>query len=87
MQLQKEIVQIRSETDAIQKPAAAAAAPQLTPEQQRANDRAACEAKIQALKDEKQKALTLDDQAERVLRVNALDDAIAREYERWAKLL
>jgi hypothetical protein len=59
----------------------------LTPEQQRANDKAACEARIQALKEEKQKALQIEDAAERVMRVNALDDAIQREYERWSKLL
>jgi hypothetical protein len=61
--------------------------PQLTPEQQRAKDKAACEARIATLKQEKQVALKIEDEAERVLRVNALDDAIQREYERWSRLL
>jgi hypothetical protein len=86
LQLQKEITQIKAETGAIQQ-SVKPQGQQLTAEQQRANDKAACEARIQALKDEKQKALNLDDAAERIMRVNALDDAIQREYERWSKLV
>jgi hypothetical protein len=59
----------------------------MTAEEQRAKDRSACEAKIQGLKQEKQKALKIDDEDERLLRVNAVDAALEREYERWAKLL
>jgi hypothetical protein len=59
----------------------------MTAEEQRAKDRSACEAKIQSLKQEKQKALKIDDEDERLLRVNAVDAALEREYERWAKLL
>jgi hypothetical protein len=61
--------------------------PQLTPEEQKAKDKAACEAKIATLKQEKQNALKITDEAERMLRINAIDDAIQREMERWAKLL
>ena len=59
----------------------------IPPEQQRANDRTMCEDRIQKLKIEKQKALTLDDEQERLLKVNAIDDALQREMDRWAKLL
>jgi hypothetical protein len=85
LQLKKEIAQIGQEIETIKSPAGTK--PQLTPEQQRANDKAACEGRIQALKEEKQKALNIDEAAERVMRVNALDDAIQREYERWSKLV
>ena len=61
--------------------------PDLSPEEKRAQDKKACEDRIAALKTEKQNALKIDDEAERVLRVNAIDDAIQREYERWAKLI
>jgi hypothetical protein len=83
--LHKDIAQLTSETDAIQNQAKPGSRPD--PQQQRANEKAACEAHIQSLKQEKQNALKIEDESERVLRVNALDDAIQREYERWAKLL
>jgi len=59
----------------------------LTPEEQRAKDRQACEARMADLKAQKQGALKLQDEDERMLRVNAIDAALEREYERWAKLL
>jgi hypothetical protein len=59
----------------------------LSPEQQRTKDKQACETRIAELKQAKQDALKLQDEAERILRVNALDDAIQREYERWSKLV
>lgn len=61
--------------------------PELTAEEKRARDKQACEEHIANYKAEKQKALKIDDADERVLRVNAIDDAIQREMERWAKLL
>ena len=85
LQLQHEIAGLGDQIEKIKTPAKAE--PKLSPEQQRANDKTACEARIQALKEEKQKALKIEDAAERVMRVNALDDAIQREYERWSKLV
>jgi len=84
--LKREIAQIEDDTEKIKNSAKAAERP-LTPEEQKARDRVACEDRIRALKAEKQKALEIEDETERVLRVNALDDALQREYERWAKLL
>jgi len=60
---------------------------QISPEQKRAKDREACEARLADLKTQKQKALLIQDEDERLLRVNAIDAALEREYERWAKLL
>jgi hypothetical protein len=85
LQLQHEIAGLGDQIEKIKAPAKAE--PKLSPEQQRANDKAACEGRIIALKEEKQKALNIDEAAERVMRVNALDDAIQREYERWSKLV
>jgi hypothetical protein len=85
MQLNKEIAQLTHDTDAIRGPARTSQQP--SPEQQRASEKASCEARIQTLKDEKQKALKITDEAERVLKTNALDDALQREYERWARLV
>lgn len=59
----------------------------LTPAQQRVQDREACEEKIKDLKEEKRKALKIGDEDERIRRVNAIDSAIDREYERWGRLL
>ena len=85
LQLQREIVDLGDQIEKIKIPAKSE--PKLSPEEQRAKDKAACEAKMASLKQEKQNALKLTDEAERVLRVNAIDDAIQREMERWAKLL
>ncbi len=85
MQLQKEIAQLKSDTAAIS--GAPKSSDPVTPEQRRARDKKDCDDRLANLKAEKQNALKIDDPAERVLRVNALDDAIQREYERWAKLL
>jgi len=83
--LQLEIAQTQAEMERIR----SSGSPQsrLTPEEQRFKDRAACEARLATLKEEKQKALKLQEEAERALRVNAIDDAIQREMDRWAKLL
>lgn len=83
--MELEIAQIQREIENLKSPSKPEA--QLTPEQQRAKDKAACEAKIASLKQEKQSALKISDEAERVLRVNAIDDALQREMERWARLL
>jgi hypothetical protein len=85
MQLQKEITQLRNDTDALERPARPER--EMSPEQKRAREKQACEDRIANLKEEKQKALKAEDQDERVLKVNAIDDAIQRETERWAKLL
>ena len=84
LEVQLRIAQKRRQIEELRNPQSQA---KLNPDQQRANDKTACEGRIQALKDEKQKALKIDDAAERVMRVNALDDAIQREYERWSKLV
>lgn len=85
LQLQKEIAQLESDTQAIRRPAGASH--QVSPEQQRANEKKSCEARIESLKEEKQNALKLPDEDERIQRVNAIDNAIQREYERWSRLL
>jgi hypothetical protein len=86
--LKKEISQLQQEIKNVETvPPPMPTEVKLTPEQQRANDKAACEARIQSLKAEKQNALKLDDEQERILKVNAIDDALQREMERWAKLL
>ena len=85
-QMELEIAQIEKQIAELNKsPAATEEKP--SPEKQRASDKAACEGRIQTLKQEKQKALKLDDEQERILKVNAIDDALQREMERWAKLL
>lgn len=61
--------------------------PTISAEQQRVNEKATCEARIEVLKKEKQKALLIEDSQERLLRVNAIDDALQREMERWARLI
>jgi hypothetical protein len=61
--------------------------PELTPEQKRQKERKACEARIADLKAQKQEALKIEDEDERLLRVNAIDAALEREYERWARLI
>lgn len=83
--LELEIAQLDQQIEGIKAPHKPDA--KLSPEEQKVKDRSACEAKIQSLKQEKQKALKIDDEDERVLKVNAVDAALEREYERWAKLL
>lgn len=85
LQLQREIADLGGQIEKIKTPAKSE--PKLSPEEQRASDKAACEAKIASLKQEKQNSLKITDEGERVLRVNAIDDAIQREMERWARLL
>ena len=58
-----------------------------SPEQQRATDKAVCEARIEVLKQERQKALLIKDDQERLLKINAIDDSLQRELERWARLI
>ena len=85
LQLQKEITQLESDIGSVKH--SHPLEQKQTAEQQRAKERADCEAKIQSLKDQKQAALKLPDEDERVHRVNAIDNAIQREYDRWSKLL
>ncbi len=88
MQLQKEITQIRYDTDAIdQCRRPVTQAPQPTPEQQRAQRHSASEARIQKLKDLKRQASKLDDPDESGQKINAIDDEIQREMEEWRKTL
>jgi hypothetical protein len=88
LQIKKEISQLQQEIKNVETvPPPMPTEVKLTPEQQRSNDKVACEARIQSLKAEKQNALKLDDEQERILKVNAIDDALQREMERWAKLL
>ena len=85
--LKQEIAQIEGETERIKNPPKAEGSSPVTPEQQRTKDKHACEERIANLKQEKQTALKIADEGERVFKVNALDDALQREYERWAKLI
>ncbi len=85
LQLNKEISQLRQDIKVVERPADAQ--PKLSPEQERANRHAASEARLVNLKEEKQKALKLDDEQERVLKVNALDDEIQKEMATWSKTL
>jgi hypothetical protein len=85
MQLQRELVQLKQDADAISNPPKVA--PQLSPQEQRANDKKSCEAKIADLKTQKAEALKIDEEEERIRKVNAIDNALEREYERWSKLL
>jgi hypothetical protein len=64
-----------------------AAEPKLSPEEEKAKRHAASEARLSKLKQEKQKALTVQEEQERVLKVNAIDDEIQREMVEWSKTL
>lgn len=59
----------------------------LSPEEERAKRHAASEARLSKLKQEKQKALAVQEEQERVLKVNAIDDEIQREMVEWSKTL
>jgi hypothetical protein len=83
--MELEIAQLEQQIQAVK--ISQVAEPKLSAEERRDKEKEACEARIQSLKQEKQKALKIEDEAERVQRVNAIDDAIQREMERWAKLL
>jgi hypothetical protein len=61
--------------------------PELTAEQRRSLEKQNCEGRIAELKAQKQVALKIDDEDERMRKVNAIDSALEREYERWAKLI
>jgi hypothetical protein len=87
LQLNKEIALLRQEIKAVDKSDTVSQAAKLTPEEQRAKDKTNCEERISTLKAEKQNALKIEDESERVQRVNAIDDAIQQAMERWAKLL
>ena len=82
--LKKEISQLEQEINGNGNNQTANSKP--SPEQQRASDRSACESRIENLKQEKNKALVIEEPQERILKVNAIDDALQREMERWAKL-
>jgi hypothetical protein len=83
--LQKEIAQLRFDTDAIQPPRRSQ--PQLTAEEQKAKRHSDSDARIQKLKALKQDALKLDDPDERLQKVNAIDDEIQAEMDEWRKTL
>ena len=83
--LKKEISQLEQEINGSGNNQTANSKP--SPEQQRASDRSTCESRIENLKQEKNKALVIEEPQERILKVNAIDDALQREMERWAKLL
>jgi hypothetical protein len=86
LQLKKDIAQTNKEIEGLVAPIAKLAEA-ASPEQQRGRERAACEARIQSLKQEKDRAQKIQDEAERAIKSNALDDALRREYERWAGLV
>ena len=66
---------------------ASKAEPKLSPEQERANRHTQSEGRLNKLKKEKQKALKIEDEQERLLKVNAIDDEIQREMVEWSKTL
>jgi len=84
-QLELEIAKLDKEIRDLNAPAKIEA--ELTPEQKRQKEREASEAHMADLKAQKQEALKIPDEDERRLRVNAIDAALEREYERWARLL
>lgn len=86
LQLQKEISQIRHDTNSLHQSSKSEPAP-VSPEQQRSQRHAASEGRIQKLKALKQDVLKLDDEDERIQKVNAIDDEIQREMEEWRKTL
>lgn len=86
LKLQKEIAEIRRDSDTIQH-AGKSQQPQVSPEQQRAQRHAESENRIQKLKALKQEVLKLDDADERVQKVNAVDNKIQQEMEEWRKTL
>jgi|ERR1051326_38084 hypothetical protein len=59
----------------------------LTPEERRAAEKKEVDEKIADLKMQKSEALKIADEEERMRRVNGLDAAIERAYERWSKLV
>jgi hypothetical protein len=59
----------------------------LSPEQERTKRHAQSESRLNKLKEEKQKAIKIDDEQERILKVNAIDDEIQREMVEWSKTL
>jgi len=86
-QVEREIERaaMQSRIDAIVKPFKSE--PELTPEQRRAQEKRTCEIRLAELKAQKQEALKIADEDERLFRVNAIDAALEREYERWARLI
>jgi hypothetical protein len=77
---------LQSRISAITNPPKELPKPELTPEQKRAQDKKNCEARIAQLKVEKQQALKSDDEEDRLRRVNVIDNALEREYERLGRL-
>lgn len=86
LELRLEIERSRRDMDGLRKETNRSEA-EVSPEQKKAREKKACEDRLAGLKAEKQKALSIDDESERILKVNAIDDAICREMERWARLL
>ena len=85
LQLKKEITVLQQDIKTVEKPSGQE--PKLSPEQERTNRHAQSEARLTKLKEEKQKALKIDDEQERLLKVNAIDDEIQREMVEWSKTL
>ncbi len=83
--LDLEIAQIEDQIGRLKRPPRAE--PELSPEQKRAQQKKNCEKRIAQLKAEKQEALKIGDEQERLRKVNAIDAALEREYERWATFL
>jgi hypothetical protein len=84
-QIELEIAQIEKQMEEMKNPRKSE--PELTAEQRRNQEKQNCEARMTELKAQKQVALKVDDEDERMRKVNAIDAALEHEYERWAKLL
>jgi hypothetical protein len=84
-QLEFEIAEIEDRIVKLKNPPKAA--PKLSPGKERAKRHAASEARLTKLKEKKQRALKIEDESERFLKVNAIDDEIQREMVEWSKTL
>jgi len=91
LQLQKSRLAIEVEIASLEAQKTAIQTPDrqenLTPQQRRTAEKKECEAQITDLKAQKAEALKIADEEERMRRVNGLDAALERAYERWSKLL
>jgi hypothetical protein len=84
LRIEFESAQLKAKMKALKSPATPA---EVAPDQKRAYDRTKCEERISYLKAEKEKAQKIPDEDERLHKVNAIDDVLQREFERWSKLL
>ena len=80
-----EIAQLDQQIEAIKSPPKPE--PKLSPMEERAKRHAESEARLDKLKEAKRTALKIEDEHERIVKVNAIDDEIQREMIEWSKTL